>query len=307
MKSKILVIFLTSICYCAIAFAENIERLPLPKHAQSLDQLPSLFRSKRGLTNFNEEIRGVPRVDRLGTNLPVGLNRKDIARLIAPNEDISLAIAVGAKAFPYRLNSYIAIACFARNKKDMPDYNGSCRNTYYGDKVVYLGLIEYDSLNLQLKLVASSVKPVKVETNLSFSNQNQSSKKPLLLEDYLEFDFAPFRISKIQTAFGLRLAWSESYAGGNGYFESLALFIVDKDRIINILSEPIYYYRNIAGVWNKDRSRQHDLYEGENVLVVLPSQTNGYYDIQIKSLDTKWQKIIKWNNSQKRYLPIPSK
>lgn len=45
------------------------------------------------------------------------------------------------------------------------------------------------------------------------------------------------------------------------------------------------------------------LYEGENVLVVLPSQTDGYYDLQIKSLDSDWQKTFSWDASLKRYLP----
>jgi hypothetical protein len=100
MKLRIFAIFLTSILYAAIACAKEIDQRPLPKQAESLDQLPNLFRSNRGLTNFKEEIGGIPRVDKLGTNLPAGLNRKDIARLIAPNEDISLLSLVGAKAFP---------------------------------------------------------------------------------------------------------------------------------------------------------------------------------------------------------------
>jgi hypothetical protein len=120
----------------------------------------------------------------------------------------------------------------------------------------------------------------------------------------VEFDFAQYKINNTQTAFGLRLGWGESYSGGNAYFESLALFMIDKDRIVNILSEPMYFYQNIAGGWNKDHTRQHALYEGENVIIVLPTQTNGYYDLQIKSLDSKWQRIFSWNNSQKRYLPI---
>jgi hypothetical protein len=305
MKLRIFAFFLSSIFYTAIAFAKEIDQRPLPRSAKTSAQLEVLFRSKRGLANFRENIGGIPRVDtnQLGTNLPAGLTKESIVRLIAPNEDISLLSLVGAKAFPYRLNSYVVIACFAQDKEDLSEYKGWCGQTFFGGKTdVYLGLIEYE--NSRLKLIASSIKKVKIEAVSNNSNLYQASRRPLIPEGYVEFDFAPYKINNTQTAFGLRLGWEESYSGGNAYFESLAVFMIDKDRIVNILSEPMYFYQNIAGAWNKDKSRQHDLYEGENVIIVLPTQTNGYYDLQIKSLDSKWQKVFSWNNSQKRYLPI---
>ncbi|PZO43233.1 MAG: hypothetical protein DCF19_04570 [Pseudanabaena frigida] len=120
---------------------------------------------------------------------------------------------------------------------------------------------------------------------------------------YEHFDFAPFKISDTQIAFGLRVTHSESYSGGYGYFEDLALFIVDSNRIINIFSEPMYFNKNIAGEWNKDGTRQHHLYEDEKVLVVLPRKTDGYYDLQIKALDSNWERTFSWDASLKRYLP----
>jgi hypothetical protein len=339
MKLRIFAIFLTSILYAAIAFAENIDRISPPKHVQSLDQLSKLFKSKRGLTNFGEELDGIPRVDKLGTNLPAGLTKENITRLIAPNEDISLVTLVGAKPFPYRLHSYIVIACFAPSKKELAFSGKSCeKKNYNRDDDIYLGLIEYFStdnkadlntgwlslqplevlknvINLTLtayleskpKLIAKSL-AIKTGWNFIITEQFRSAirenRSILPNGNYKEFDLAPFKVSDTQTAFGLRVGQTDGYSGGNGYFEVLTLFIVDKDRIINILAEPIYFYQNIAGAWNKNQTRQHYLYEGENVLVVLPTNTNGYYDLQIKSLDSKWQRIFSWNNSQKRYLPI---
>jgi hypothetical protein len=71
----------------------------------------------------------------------------------------------------------------------------------------------------------------------------------------------------------------------------------------NIFAEPIYFWEDQAGDWNKDGTRQHYLCEGENILVVLPSQTDGYYDLQVKTLDNEWERIFSWDASLKRYLP----
>ncbi|TYQ26659.1 hypothetical protein PseudUWO311_11145 [Pseudanabaena sp. UWO311] len=312
MKLRILAIFFISIFSSAIAFAENTDLIPPPKHAESLNELPKLFENKNGLTDFREQLYGIPESDALGMDLPKGLTRKDIVKLVAPNEDINLAIAVGAKAFPYRLNSYVVIACFARPNqyKDLrfPERKSCKKKT--GDRdpddIIYLGLIEYDSIKSKSKLIAKSL-PLETSWYFIISEQFRSDMREKRYlppkGKYKEFDFAPFKVSDTQTAFGLRTGQTDGYSGGFGYFEVLTLFIVDNDQIINILSEPIYFYQNIAGSWNKDGTREHGLYEGKNVIVVLPSQTDGYYDLQIKSLDNEWQKTFAWDASLKRYLP----
>ncbi|ELS32010.1 MULTISPECIES: hypothetical protein [Pseudanabaena] len=130
MKLRILTLFFISVFatfFAAIAFAENTERIPLPKPAQSLNQVPRLFENKNGLTNFYEELDGIPEVDKLGMKLPYGLNAKDLIRLLAPNQNPNLAIVVGAKAFPYRLNSYVVITCFARTQNE---YEGRISSFY---------------------------------------------------------------------------------------------------------------------------------------------------------------------------------
>jgi hypothetical protein len=341
MKLKILALFFISIFSVSIvAFAENPDRLPSPKHAQTLGQLHKFFKNRRGLAKFNEELSGINKEDGLGTNLPPGLTAKDIVRLIAPNEDSALVIVVGAKAFPYRLNSYVVIACFVRGKnkyaQEIDSADKSCKKKSYGrDDVVYLGLIEYEPKASRPKLIAKSLEidtswdfitPKQLRSASHKKNVFQSTRKfelggggltLALFESgiytkstilpngkYKEFDFAPFKISDNQTAFGLRVGNGQGYAGGFGYFEVLTLFTIDNNQIINVLAEPIYFYQNIAGDWNKNGTRQHDLYEGENVLAVLPSKTYGYYDLQIKSLDSEWERVLAWNDSQKRYLPI---
>jgi hypothetical protein len=81
----------------------------------------------------------------------------------------------------------------------------------------------------------------------------------------ISFFSAPIAVfaenSENQTAFGLRGGNGQGYAGGFGYFEVLALFVVDDNRVINVLTEPMYFYQNLAGAWNKNRTRQHGLFD----------------------------------------------
>jgi len=144
MKLRILSLFFISVFgtfFTAIAFAENIDlRLPT-KRLHSLDELPKIFENKYELTNFLEEISGIYQFDELGTALPLGLNSKDIISLIAPHEDVELAIAVSAKSFPHRLNSYIVIICFARNKSTydrvIAGTRRSCRKKITSEMMLY--------------------------------------------------------------------------------------------------------------------------------------------------------------------------
>ncbi|TYQ30074.1 hypothetical protein [Pseudanabaena sp. UWO310] len=315
MKLRILTLFFISVFatfFAAISFAENTEQSPSPKPAQSLNQVSRLFENKNGLTNFHEELDGIPEVDKLGMKLPSGLNAKDLIRLLAPNQNPNLAIVVGAKAFPYRSNSYVVITCFARTQNEYEgrissfDRNSCEKENRDRDDVVYVGLIEYDPVESKPKLIAKSLE-IRVGWLFIITEQfrSDSLEKKFLLPKgrYKEFDLAPYRVSDTQTAFGIRIGTNDGYAGGFGYFEVLTLFMIDNNQIVNILSEPIYFYQNIAGSWNKDGTRQHSLYEGENVIVVLPKKTDGYYDLQIKALDNDWQKTFSWDASLKRYLP----
>jgi hypothetical protein len=341
MKLKILAIVAIATFFASfIAFARDPDnRIPPPKHAQNLGELSKLFKRDRGLSSYREEMSGALKPDKLGTNLPRGLTVQDIVQLVAPHEDLARAIIVGAKAFPYRSNTYVAVACFTRSENEYQQaikfQDRSCQKKAYNrNDAVYLGLIEYNPSESKPRLIAKS-NDIEAGWNFTTPEQFRASsdkrrrflpyqerkpnwyslvfkllrsvdRKNLLLPygDYREFDIAPFKISDTQTAFGLRISQFDGYAGGFGYFEVLALFTVENNRIVSIFAEPMYFYQNLAGEWNKDHTRQHYLYEAENVLVVLPSKSGGYYDLQIKSLENDWQRVFTWNKSLKYYQPV---
>ncbi|UOD28598.1 hypothetical protein INH39_24590 [Massilia violaceinigra] len=261
--------------------------------------------------------------DGFGTVLPAGLNAKQLIALVAPGRDASFAMLVGAKAWPYRANSFVVIACFSRNEQDAersrkastgPSCDGTSRSGGAPasiDPAVYFGVVEYQAGSAAPTLVASYGKPYDIKTSWAFSQVEgpgeddeppASGQKGLMPEQYRRFDFAPYKITPMETAIGLRLGWNEGYAGGGADFEALSLLRIDGNKLVNILSEPVSFQKLIAGDWNKDGTRQHDEYEGTNVLSVLPSTTNGYADLQLRLLGSKSKQVFTWDSKRARYM-----
>jgi hypothetical protein len=299
------------------------------KHAPSFDRVPELIQNKAGLEQYRQAMSGTPRPDGLGTSLPPGFTAHAVARALAPGEKSSLATLVGVKLWPHRSNTYIALACFAGSQKEFDSDNRyvkgpSCRKYYdpskddegmYVDKSVYLGVFEYQAGDQKPRLVANYGKRLDVKTSWKSSKlagpQGKfgtpgSDESALMPEDYLKFDLAAYKITGSDTAIGLRVGWNDSYAGGTGFFEALHLFKIDGDKLINILSEPVYFYQDLAAAWKKDGTRNHQLHEGENLVAVLPGKTDDHFDIQLRTRNSKWKRVFKWDKTAIRYLAVPS-
>jgi len=302
----ILSLFLT--CTICDAYATEVH---------SLDQVPGAIKSKEGLAHFNEQMNGIPLPDGFGTSLPAGLTAKAIVQLIASGKDASLATLVGMKAWPYQKNTFIAIACFASNKKSYDDAmkytggkpvcqaNGSLFDYKDGARVpwnIYLAVLQFSDSDAIPKVIASYGKPLDVQLNTGHTDLATASAGGYP-DTYDRFDFARFKISKNEIAFGIRAHWNEGYAGGGGDFESIMLFSQNAGHIINILSEPIYYQKDIAGDWHADDTRDHFEYEGANIVSILPHSTNGFYDLQLKTKGKNWKQNFAWDEKEKRYKP----
>ncbi len=278
-----------------------------PKQVHSLDQLPAAFKSKDGRAKFREQISGVPMADGFGTTLPVGLTVSAVAQLVAPGRDAALATLVGVKPWPYRANTFVAIVCLAANKAAHDDdlkYNQG--HPTCAAKEVHLAMLEYQATDQLPKRIASYGKALDIMTSWERSSMLppvSADDKPTLPGDYLRFDFAPFKISPTETAFGIRVGWSQSYSGGGADSQALMLFALDGDRLINILSVPIYYSENLAGDWHKDGTRDHSLSEDEGIVTFLAKKTNGHFDLQLKGKREKWKQVFVWDDQAKRYQP----
>lgn len=264
------------------------------------------------------------RQDGLGTVLPAGLTASQLAALVAPGRDPALATLVGAKAWPYRANTFVVIACFARSKQEREAERNDTREPgceriyqpgeapHYVDRAAYLGVVEYQAGGAAPTLLASYGKPVDVKTGWNATGLDgpdgdaaMPGARPdgMMPHTYRRFDFAPYKISPADTAIGLRLGWHEGYAGGGAFYEALALFRIDGNKLVNILSEPIAFHSDLAGEWRKDGTRERHVSEGTNVLSVLPGTTNGFADLQMRTLKGKWKQVFTWDSKAGRYAP----
>ena len=250
-----------------------------------------------------------------GPELPLGVKPSDVIQLIAPNIDTSLVTLIGMKKWPYKENTYLAIICVSRSKKDYSTDSlfsdgKQCCNAGYGGvnesenpKIVYLSMVEYTD---KLKLIALYPGPLDVKISWRHSNigtPDQDSTSYFNPGNYDRFDFANYKVSDNQVAFGIRVGWRTMYSGGGGYFSALMLFIVQGDKIVNILSEPTDEDGMSAGEWNDDGTRGKNFWETHDVLIMLPHKTSGYYDLKIKQRDSKWSQNFKWDEGENRYIP----
>jgi hypothetical protein len=290
---------------------------------QSLDQVSQAIKNKDGAATFQWQISGAPAVpDEFGTALPPGLSAKTVVTLVAPGRDASLATLVGLKPWPYRPDTWIAIVCLAPDRADFEmdmsyskgrpvcqaDSEGGGEGKYT-PKEVHLAVLGYRPPDQPPHVLASYGRPLDVkvswqETSLEgpMWNDNGGAIAP---NSYLRFDFAPYRISATQTAFGIRVSWSESYAGGGADFIGILLFAQDGDRLRNILAEPIYYMKNLAGDWHEDGTRSHDIEEGQATIMMLPHQTHGHFDLRISTSQPKSRLDFSWDDADGRYvLPV---
>lgn len=279
------------------------------KTVSNLGEVEKNITYPEGKQIFNEQMKGLPQAKEFGS-LPQGMNAQAFIKWIAPKEDPTLLTLTGAKAWGTD-NLYIGVACFAKDKQDATyakqyqDKDCSESSSDRMAKKFYLSVFKWQ--DNQFTPIAKTTAPLNTRvswrhTEIAYPAAIENDTDTLFPQSYKRLDLAPYQLNDKTKAFGVRVGFSEGYSGGGAFFEALQLYMVQGDKIINILSEPMYFYQDIAGEWNKDGSRQHDINESKNILKVLKTKTDGYSDLQIKSLSFKWQKIFKWSEKEQRYV-----
>ncbi len=320
----------------ASAFAQSVN----PKSASSLSHVPKNIDSPNGKAIFDEEMNGSTRQDGFGTALPNGVAAEDVVRLILPTANPSLATLVGMKHWPHGNNKYVAFVCIAPHQLSREraiQYNngkplccpwqvgavpgrkpGECEAV--GDYLMAVGMLQLDTEG-HLSLASTVVKWSGIEggplgTNWQHSNlfgpgginhwKDKESEKlkseQFFPVDFYKFDFAKYAITKGNVAFGIRSGMNESYSGGGANFQILTLFAVIDGELRVVFSEPMYYLKDIAGRWNKDGTRNHGVYEGENTVGVSNTMANGYFKLIVRSREKPWHKTFRWDPNVRRYV-----
>lgn len=251
-----------------------------------------------------------PSEDPLGVTLPKDVDPMALVKMLAPQTNPSLTTLVGMKKWPHRKNSYIAIVC--SDPKGKPDEISKdfkkgrrwCETGYGGFYTparpeVYLGIVEQGK---DLKLIAKSDGPLRVATtdvrsNIKLPGRNEGDG--LYPGAYRKFDFAKYKVSDSRIAFGLRVYWEVSLAGGGAEYTGLMLFLEEDGKIRNIFSEPVEE-SGISGSGPESKSSWETL----NVLRILPRKTAGYSDIELKEKGGSWNQWFSWDADARRYLPL---
>ena len=258
---------------------------------QNLDAVPGVIQHTEGKQIFAEQMAGATPAKGFG-ELPQGLSENQWIGWVAPNEN----------------PKYIGIACFADNQADAGQAkkyaDNTCPENYNNGRAnkLYLGVFSWQ--NQQLQPIARSEKPLNQISAWNKAAEKESddeSVRPLAY--YTKLDLAPYRIAPDTLAFGVRGGYSDAYSGGGAFYEVLELYTIKDSKIINVFSDLVYYYSDIAGDWNKDGTRQHDISESKYILKLRSAKTQGFYDLEVVNLQDKSSQIFHWSESLQQYVP----
>ncbi|EMO1385741.1 hypothetical protein ACV8TY_15155 [Citrobacter freundii] len=273
---------------------------------QNLDAVPDVIQHTEGKQIFAEQMAGATPAKGFG-ELPQGLSENQWIGWVAPNENPNNLILTGAKAWG-KEGKYIGIACFADNQADAGQAkkyaDNTCPENYNNGRAnkLYLGVFSWQ--NQQLQPIARSEKPLNQISAWNKAAEKESddeSVRPLAY--YTKLDLAPYRIAPDTLAFGVRGGYSDAYSGGGAFYEVLELYTIKDSKIINVFSDLVYYYSDIAGDWNKDGTRQHDISESKYILKLRSAKTQGFYDLEVVNLQDKSSQIFHWSESLQQYVP----
>ncbi|HCM55269.1 TPA: hypothetical protein ACNVXF_000747 [Citrobacter freundii] len=294
MKKFVLLVLLASL---SPAFATTV---------QNLDAVPGVIQHTEGKQIFAEQMAGATPAKGFG-ELPQGLSENQWIGWVAPNENPNNLILTGAKAWG-KDGKYIGVACFADNQADAGQAkkyaDNTCPENYNNGRAnkLYLGVFSWQ--NQQLQPIARSEKPLNQISAWNKAAEKESddeSVRPLAY--YTKLDLAPYRIAPDTLAFGVRGGYSDAYSGGGAFYEVLELYTIKDSKIINVFSDLVYYYSDIAGDWNKDGTRQHDISESKYILKLRSAKTQGFYDLEVVNLQDKSSQIFHWSESLQQYVP----
>lgn len=273
---------------------------------QNLDAVPGVIQHTEGKQIFSEQMAGATPAKGFG-ELPQGLSENQWIGWVAPNENPNNLILTDAKAWG-KDGKYIGVACFADNQADAGQAkkyaDNACPENYNNGRAnkLYLGVFSWQ--NQQLQPIARSEKPLNQISAWNKAAEKESddeSVRPLAY--YTKLDLAPYRIAPDTLAFGVRGGYSDAYSGGGAFYEVLELYTIKDSKIINVFSDLVYYYSDIAGDWNKDGTRQHDISESKYILKLRSAKTQGFYDLEVVNLQDKSSQIFHWSESLQQYVP----
>lgn len=293
--------------------------LALPSWAdttvRSLDQARGAIESTDARRMYDSQMSGAPQPDGLGVALPDGFTREFLVQQLAPGQDPKRLVLAGAKPWGQRPGAFVAIVCLAASPERaerLVKYGGGECSEVSNDadgSSVWLGVFGTTAGGAP-QLLARTDGPVKTPTDWSGTNidlpvdldtQDANAPQQAMPSEWKRFDLAAYKIAPGAVAFGVRAGWNEGYSGGGASFEALYLFHIDGPTLRVVFARPMSFVKSIAGDWHKDGTRDHDMSDASNILLVLPEKTDGYFDLQLRQQGAKWRQTLKWSAAKRGY------
>jgi hypothetical protein len=226
-----------------------------------------------------------------------------IAGLLVPAGDHAAPSLVGARHWHDDL--YVAIACTGGGTPVEPPH---CAYPDGPDPAmrVYLGVIALPK-GAPPRLVAASgdwdARMGWDKTDLPGAPLATDGATPAVPQEFTGFDLANYLIAPGVRAFGLRGVWQEGYSGGGASYTGLYLFVPDGNRLRLVLAAPMSVFKDIAGDWHKDGTRDHDITDVANLLVVLRHRTAGHFDLELRQRPGTARQVWRWDAGSRAYRP----
>lgn len=272
----------------------------------SLEQVPAHLVTPEAKATYAQQMNGDIPPDRLGArHLPDGLSEAALARLLVPAGDTAALRLVGARHWHDDL--YVAIACTGGAGPMAP---GEPQCAYSDDPKatmhVYLGVLAMAPGAPPRLLAASGDWNPAVDWGSTLLPRvpDEAGGSPILPQTFDGFDLANYVIAPGNRAFGLRCGWINGYSGGSASFTGLYLFAVDGARLRLVLATPMSAFADIAGDWHKDGTRDHDITQASNLLVISHHQTAGHFDLELRQRGGKGRQVFRWAQAQSGYRPV---
>lgn len=288
------------------------------KTVRSLDQVSGEIHSNEIAAEYDYQMNGTAKPDGFGSVARNdGATVNALVKLLAPQTKTANIGLIGLRK--WQGNQYIASFCayhepmkweYATEKSRYAD----CSNNTQTYRQITFAVVEQKDGAWQLaaELYTETFKTKERQTEQeirrsAFSLENHIGDTVIGKMDRL--DLAPYRLNENTRAFGVRYTAHVGYAGGGAMNQAMTLFAVLDGKLKPVLTVETYQFENLAGDWNPDGTRQHDIESTEYILKMSPKQTHGFYDIVWRETRSRrpQQKTFTWQPAQQRYVESKSR
>lgn len=297
MRFRIRVSWLLLLCLAyAPAFAQR---------ADSLDAVPDLLESPEAKAVWAEQMAGRPAPDHLGTRALAGLDADVVRGLLVPGVDAGRITLLGARRWLQYPGHIVVLACQADDaRSSAASVPADCDTSTTSQ---FLGVLRIDDTGTPVLRAR-----LRLDGELTWPLLDWTGYRPLWMEDsgatslpqrWTHFDLAAYRLSGDAPALGLRGTWTEGYAGGGASYSALYLFELDGDTLQLVFAAPMSMYRDIAGSWNDDGTREHDIEEWARVVIVEPRAHADHRDLRVRERGARGGTLYRWSPAVDGYRP----